>query len=103
MNRGELKALLQQAENIVPKVKGTQEWLSATLELFAVFFFEAKLTWTLAHQCGGFRGSILFFGLTKTCSGKISSGIRLRRRITWKIGIRILIKKRFESAFCLLI
>ena len=39
MNRGELKALLQQAENIVPKVKGTQGWLSATIELFAVFFF----------------------------------------------------------------
>ena len=43
MNRGELKALLQQAENIVPKVKGTQEWLSATLELFAVFFFRSKI------------------------------------------------------------
>ena len=104
MNRGELKALLQQAENIVPKVKGTQGWLSATIELFAVFFFFlAKLVWALAYQCGGFLGSILFFGQTKTCCDKISSEIRLRRRITLKIGIRILIKKRFESAFCLLI
>ena len=70
---------------------------------FFFFFFEAKLVWALAYQCGGFLGSILFFGQTKTCCDNISSEIRLRRRITLKIGIRILIKKRFESAFCLLI